>query len=179
MKVNPVFVSILIIATSLAIHTPVHSYLAITLALRCSELGSFDHGLHTFSKVSSPVVMGRFDLGLISWPSHLLSEVSFFVVMRRSELGLILWPSHLLFKVSSLVVMRRSELGLILWPAHLLLRCLRSSWSGLILLHWRCFNVALRFYTTMWTLGEITATDHIKRESCGILLAIFHLIFYV
>ena len=58
MKVNPAFVSILIIAISLAIHTPVHSYLAITLALRRSELGSF-HGPHTFSKVSSPVVMGR------------------------------------------------------------------------------------------------------------------------
>ena len=31
----------------------------------------------------------------------------------------------------------------------------------------------------MWTMGEITATDHIERESCGILLVIFHLIFYV
>jgi len=31
----------------------------------------------------------------------------------------------------------------------------------------------------MWTIGEITATDYIERESCGILLAIFHLIFYV
>jgi hypothetical protein len=47
MKVNPAFVSILIIATSLAIHTPVHLYLAITLALGGSELG------------------------LLSWPSHL------------------------------------------------------------------------------------------------------------
>jgi hypothetical protein len=28
-------------------------------------------------------------------------------------------------------------------------------------------------------LGEITATDYIERESCGILLAILHLDFYV
>jgi len=48
MKVNPAFVFILIITTSLAIHTLVHSYPAITLAL------------------------GRFELGLLSWPSHLL-----------------------------------------------------------------------------------------------------------
>jgi hypothetical protein len=49
MKVNPAFVSILIIATPLAIHTPVHSYPAITLALGHSELGSY-RGPHTFSK---------------------------------------------------------------------------------------------------------------------------------
>jgi hypothetical protein len=119
MKVNPAFVSILIIATPLAIHTPVHSYLAITSALGCSELGSF-HGPHTFSKVSSPVVMGRSELGLILWPSHLLSEVSSLVVIRRSELGLILWPAHLLSEVSPLVVMRRSDLELISRPSHLL-----------------------------------------------------------
>jgi len=95
MKLNPAFVSILIIATSLAIHTSVHSYLAIILALRCYELGSF-HGPHTFSKVYSPVVMGRSELRLILWPSHLLSEVSLFVVIRWSELGLISRPSHLL-----------------------------------------------------------------------------------
>jgi len=154
MKVNPAFVFILIIATSLAIHTLVHSYPVITLALGRSELGSC-HGPHTFSKVSSPVVVGQSDLGLISWPSHLLS------------------------KVSSPIVMGRSKLGLILWPAHLLLRCLCSSWNGLILLHRRCFNMALRFSTTMWTIEEITATDYIERESCGILLAILHLNFYV
>jgi hypothetical protein len=119
MKVNPAFVSILIIATSLAIHTSVHSYLAIILALGCYELGSF-HGPHTFSKVYSPVVMGWSELGLILWPSHLLSEVSPFVVIRRSELGLILWPAHLLSEVSPLVVMRRSDLGLISRPSHLL-----------------------------------------------------------
>jgi len=27
-------------------------------------------------------------------------------------------------------------------------------------------------------LGEITATNHIERESCGALFAIFYLIFY-
>jgi hypothetical protein len=31
----------------------------------------------------------------------------------------------------------------------------------------------------MCTMGEITATDYIERESCGILLAILHLYFYV
>jgi hypothetical protein len=36
-----------------------------------------------------------------------------------------------------------------------------------------------KFSTTMWTMGEITATDYIERESCGILLAILHLDFYV
>jgi hypothetical protein len=81
MKVNSAFVFILIIATSLDIYTLIHSYLAITSALGRSELGSF-HGPHTFSKVSSPVVIGRSELGLILWPSHLLSEVSPLVVMR-------------------------------------------------------------------------------------------------
>jgi hypothetical protein len=47
-KVNHAFVSILIIVTSLAIHTPVHLYLAITLALGRSELGSY-RGPHTLS----------------------------------------------------------------------------------------------------------------------------------
>jgi len=130
MKVNLVFVSILIIATSLAIHTSVHSYLAITLALGCSELGSY-HSPHTFSKVSLPVIM---------W---------------RSELRLILWPAHLLSKVSSSFI------------------------GGCILFQLRYFKVALKFSTTIWTMGEITATEHIKRESCGTLLAILHLDFYV
>jgi len=31
----------------------------------------------------------------------------------------------------------------------------------------------------MCNMGEITATDYIERESCGILLAILHLDFYV
>jgi len=48
MKVNPALVSILIIATSLAINTLVHLYLAITSALGRSELGSY-RGPHTFS----------------------------------------------------------------------------------------------------------------------------------
>ena len=48
MKVNPVFISILIITTLLTIHTLVHSYLAIILAL------------------------GHYIIGLLSWPSHLL-----------------------------------------------------------------------------------------------------------
>jgi hypothetical protein len=78
MKVNLVF--ILIIATSLAIHISVHSYLAIKLALGVLNWGSY-HGPHTFFKVSSPVVMGQSELGLRSWPSHLLSEMSLLVVI--------------------------------------------------------------------------------------------------
>ena len=31
----------------------------------------------------------------------------------------------------------------------------------------------------MCTMGEIIATDYIERETCGILLAILHLDFYV
>jgi hypothetical protein len=138
MKVNPAFVSILIIATSLAIHTSVHLYLAITLALRHSELSSF-HGPRTFSKMSPLVVMGRSELGHILWPAHLLSEVSPLVFIRRSELGLILWPAHLLSKVS---------------PSFI---------GGRIVLHLRCFKVAPKVFTTMWTIGEITATDYIER----------------
>jgi len=111
---------------------------AHTSSLRCLRplswgglnWGSY-HGPHTFSKVSSPVVMGRSDLGLLSWPSHL--------------------PS----KVSSPFI------------------------GGRILLRLRCFKVAPKVSTTMWTTGEITATDYIERETCGILLAILHLDFYV
>jgi hypothetical protein len=39
--------------------------------------------------------------------------------------------------------------------------------------------VAPKVSTTMCTMGEITATDYIERETCGILLAILHLDFYV
>jgi len=124
MKVNLAFVFILIIATPLAIHTPVHSYLAITLALGVLNWGSY-HGPHTFSKVSPLVVMRQSNLGLISWPSHLPYEVSSPVVIGRSDLGLILWPSHLLSKVPSLFL------------------------GGRIPLQLRCFRVALKFSTTM------------------------------
>jgi len=81
MKVNPAFVSILIIATSLAIHLSTHiqpshwlwgcselwaPIVAHTPSLRCLrpsscgglKWGSY-HSPHTFSKASSPVVMGR------------------------------------------------------------------------------------------------------------------------
>jgi hypothetical protein len=51
--------------------------------------------------------------------------------------------------------------------------------GGRILLQLGCIKVALRFSTTMCTMGEITATDYIEREICGILLAILHLDFYV
>jgi len=88
MKVNPAFIFILIITTPLTIHTPVHLYLAITLVLGRSELGSY-HSTHTFSKVSSLIVMRRSELGLLSRPSHLLSKVSSPVVIRRSKLELL------------------------------------------------------------------------------------------
>jgi hypothetical protein len=44
--------------------------------------GSY-HGPHTFSKVSSPVVIRRSELGLLSWPLHLLQGV--FAFHRRSH----------------------------------------------------------------------------------------------
>jgi hypothetical protein len=117
MKVNPAFVFILIIATSLTIHTPIHLYLAIISALGVLNLGSY-HGPHTFSKVSSPVVIRRFELG------------SFHRRLHPPSAGM--------------------------------------HQSG-----------SKKLSTTMWTMGEITTTDYIERESCGTLLAILHLDFYV
>jgi hypothetical protein len=111
MKFNPVYVSILIIATSLAIHQSTHIQPSHWL-WGILNLGSY-YSPHTFSKVSSPVVMGRSDPGLLSWPSHLLSKVSLPVIIRRSELELLSWPSHLLSKVSSPFVIRWSKLGLL------------------------------------------------------------------
>jgi hypothetical protein len=105
MKVNPACVSILIIATSLAIHTHVHSYLAITLALGSSELGSY-RGPHIFSSGVSarrhvavwngapiaaltpslrrlrPLSWGGLNWGSYHGP-HTFSKVSLPVVMRR------------------------------------------------------------------------------------------------
>jgi len=94
--------------------------------------------------------------------------------MRRFVLGLISWPSHLLFKVSP----HGLNLGSYCGPHTFYLRCLRSSWSGLILLHWgdSCGSKILYHHVD---LEEITATDLIEKESCGALFAIFHLIFYV
>ena len=108
MKVNFAFVFILIIATSLAIHTPVHSYLAITLAL------------------------GRSVIGLLSWPSHLLLRC-----LRPSWGGLYLGSFHGPH-IFCLRCLRLSWGGLILdsyCGSHTFyLRCLRlSSWDGLYL----------------------------------------------
>jgi hypothetical protein len=156
MKVNPAFVFILIIATSLAIHLSTHIQ-------------------------PSHWLWGCSELGLLSWPTHLLLRC-----LRSSSCGGLKWGSyrspHTFSKASSPVVMGRSNLGLISWPLHTFhLRCLRPlSWGGRILLQLRCFKVApKKFSTTMCTMGEITATDYIERETCGILLAILHLDFYV
>ena len=94
MKVNPTFIFILIIATSLAIHLSTHILLSHWL-WGVLNWGSY-HNPHTFSKVSPLVFMRQSDPRLISSPSHLPSEVSLPVVIGQSELGLILWPSHLL-----------------------------------------------------------------------------------
>ena len=57
--------------------------------------------------------------------------------------------------------------------------------SPLVVMRWshppssRMTVVALRFSTIMWTMREITATNHIERESYGTLIAILHLNFYV
>jgi lysophospholipid acyltransferase (LPLAT)-like uncharacterized protein len=111
MKVNPAFVFILIITTLLAIHTPVHSYLAITLALRHSVTG------------------------LLSWPSHLPR------CFRLSSWdGLILDSYHGPYTFFLRCLRLSSWDGLILGsyygPHTFYKRCLRlSSWDGLILLH--------------------------------------------
>jgi hypothetical protein len=82
-------------------------------------------------------------------------EVSSSVIMIQSDLGLISWSSHLLSEVSPLVMERSHP------PS-----------SGMT-------PMAPRFSTTMWTMGEIIDINYIERESCGILLAILHLDFYV
>ena len=111
-------------------YPPVHSYLAITLPLGRSELGSY-RGPHTFS------------LGV------------------SARLHAAVW-----------------NLGLYHGPHTFHPRCLRSSWSGLILLHREDLSDFKILYHHV-DLGEITATDYIERENCGILLAILHLDFYV
>ena len=109
----------------------------------------------------------------------LLPEVSPLIVMRRSVLGLVLWPTHLLSKVSPLVVMRRFVLGLVSWPTHLIAlgvsvchEAVTSSFIGDV-----SSDSKILYHHV--DLGEITATDHIERESCGALFAILRLIFYV
>jgi hypothetical protein len=154
MKVNPAFVSILIIATSLTIHTPVHLYPAITLALGCSELG------------------------LLSRPSHLLSGV-----FARCH-GAVWSGAHIKALTPSLRCLRPLSWGGLKWAPIMALTHLPSKVSspfigGRILLQLRCFKVAPKVSTTMCTIREIISTDYIERESCGILLAILHLDFYV
>jgi hypothetical protein len=93
MKVNPAFVSMLIIATLLAIHLSTHIQPSHWL-WGILNLGSY-HGPYTFSKVSSPVVMGGLNWGSYYGP-HTFSKVSSPIVVGRSELGLLSWPSYLL-----------------------------------------------------------------------------------
>jgi hypothetical protein len=85
MKVNPASVSILIIATSLAIH------------------------LSTYIQPSH-WLWGCSELGLLSWPTHLLLRC-----LRSSSCGGLKWGSycspHTFSKVSSPVVMGRSDPG--------------------------------------------------------------------
>jgi len=140
MKVNPVFVSILIIASLLAIHLstyiqPLHRLWDV---LNWAPIMA----LTPSPEVSSPVVMGRSDLRLISWPLHLLLRClrllswdglnldsyhgphtfSWGVSACRHETVwtwthiMVLTPSP---EVSPPVVMRRSDLGLISWSSHL------------------------------------------------------------
>jgi hypothetical protein len=96
MKVNPAFVSILIIASSLAIHLSTYTSHHIGSGAFCNWASIMT--LTPSPEVSLPVVMRRSELGLISWSSHLPSEVSPPIVMRRSELGLISWFAHLLLR---------------------------------------------------------------------------------
>jgi len=132
MKVNPAFVSILIIAYSLAIH--LSTYIQPSHWLWAFWNWAPIMALTPSPEVSPPVIMRRSELGLILRSSHLLSEVSLPVLMRRFDLGLISWSSHLLSEVSLYVIMWRFDFGLISWSSHLLLRCLYfMSWDGLIL----------------------------------------------
>jgi len=132
MKVNPAFVSILIIAYSLAIH--LSTYIQPSHWLWAFWNWAPIMALTPSPEVSPPVIMRRSELGLILRSSHLLSEVSLPVIMRRFDLELISWSSHLLSEVSLSVIMWRFDFGLISWSSHLLLRCLYfTSWDGLIL----------------------------------------------
>jgi hypothetical protein len=70
MKVNPAFVSILIIASSLAIHLSTYTSHQIGSGAFCNWAPIM--ALTPSPEVFSPIVMGRSDLRLISWPSHLL-----------------------------------------------------------------------------------------------------------
>jgi hypothetical protein len=70
-------------------------------------------------------------------------------------------------------------MGLLSRPSHLLSKVSSPFIGGRILLQLRCFKVASKVLYHHVDLGEITATDYIERESCGTLLAILHLDFYV
>jgi hypothetical protein len=72
MKVNPASVSILIIATSFGYPYTCPLVSSHHIGFGVVLNGGSYHGPHTFYKVSSPVVIGRSDPGLLSWPSHLL-----------------------------------------------------------------------------------------------------------
>jgi len=155
MKVNLVFVFILIIASSLAIH--LSTYIQPSHWLWGILKLDFYHGPHTFSwgvsachhkmvwswthiMVLTPSVWGvsacRHET-VWTW-THIMVltpslEVSLPIVMRRSDLGLISWSSHLLLRCLSLSSWDGLNLGLYGGPHTFCLRCLRlSSWDGLI-----------------------------------------------
>jgi len=122
MKVNLAFIFIFIIATSLAIHTPVHSYPAITLAIHT----------HVHSYPAITLALGRSVIRLLSWPSHLLLRC-----LRPSWGGLYLGSFHgpHIFCLRCLCLSWGGlNLGSYCGPHTLYLRCLHlSSWDGLYL----------------------------------------------
>ena len=141
-------------------------------------MGSY-HGPHTPSlRCFRPLSWGSLIQGSYHGPHtpslRCLPPLSWGGLIRGSYHG-----PHTFFKVSSPIVMGRSEMELLSRPSHLLSKVSSPFIGGRILLQLRCFKVAPKVSTTMWTMGEITVTDYIERECCGILLAILHLDFYV
>jgi len=220
-KVNHAFVSILIIASSLAIHLSIYiqpsyrlwgwaPFMALTPFLRCvrpllwggPNLDSY-HGPHTFHPRC---------LRLSAWDGPNLDSYHGPHTFHLRCLCLSSWDGL--------------YLGLFHGPHTFFLRCLRSSsCDGLYLAsyhspHTYSWGVSARRHAAVCTwahimahtpyawgvsvshevvtssfigdvssdskilyhhvdLGEITATNHIERDSCGALFTIFHLIFYV
>jgi len=103
MKVNPAFVSILIIASSLVIH-----------------LSTYIQPSHRFWAWAPFMVLTPSVWGVSACRHEMVWTWTHIMVLTPSP------------EVSPSVIMRRSDLGLISWSSHLLLRCLRlSSWDDL------------------------------------------------
>jgi len=88
-------VFILLIAISLAIHTPVHLYLAITSALGCSVIGLLSWPLHLLPRRLRPSWGGQ-NFGSYHGPHAFYPRCLCLYCHETVWSGLILWPAHLL-----------------------------------------------------------------------------------